>query len=148
MFSSKLTYAIITSANDGDTSSASQLPDGCSNTKATCPAPVVTPAPKVTVITKEVIVAPTQPAAPSFTDSAALPAAATTQPSIATPTPTLAIDGAQASSSNQSPDAMKQAGEAGPYIFFAGLAGLIAMLITARVKKLYPFESGTHRAAK
>lgn len=48
----------------------------------------------------------------------------------------------QASASGTSPDFMKQAGEASPYIFFASLAVLIAMIITAKVKKLFPFEGG------
>lgn len=65
-----------------------------------------------------------------------------------TATPTPSINGEQASANSASPDFVKQAGEAGPYMFFIGLVGLIAALVFARAKKLFPFEEKPQRDAK
>jgi hypothetical protein len=108
------------------------------------------PEPKTTTVVKEVVVVPppaVQPApVPTVTAS---PAVVTVTPS-ASPSPTaeaiLPVNGEPASESTATPDILKQASEAGPYIFFVSLAVLIAMIITAKVKKLFPFEGGTHRA--
>lgn len=111
--------------------------------------PVVAPVPEATkdpVVVKPPVVqpAPVATVAPS-------PEAVITIPS-STPSPTaelvLPVNGEQASEKTATPDFLRQAGEAGPYIFFVSLAVLIAMIITAKVKNLFPFESGTHRAEK
>jgi hypothetical protein len=114
--------------------------------------PAVTPEPVKTTVVKEVVVAPPvvkpAPVAPTATPSP------TTVLIIPRTSPSLTaeaippVNGEPASESSAAPDPLKQAGEAGPYIFFVSLAVLIAMIITAKVKKLFPFEDGAHRAEK
>lgn len=110
--------------------------------------PAVQPAPEVTKVIKEVVVVqpPAVPPAPVPAPAVeSSPEAVIVTPSSSPSTTAEAIppvNGEPASESTASPDIVRQAGEAGPYIFFVSLAVLIAMIITAKVKKLFPFEGG------
>jgi len=141
-----------TSGNPSTTPSPSSTPVDTSAAAPPAEAPETSPAPSpaTTIIIKEVTVTPPAPSSTTQNTQAGVPPIPTVSnvASAAPKTSPPSLNGEQASVNGATPDFMKQAGIAAPYVFFIGLAGLIPMLIIARVKKLFPFDDSFKRDDK
>lgn len=116
----------------------------------TVPDPIMTPGPVQTVTVEvpvPVIVTPAAPTVepttkPTVSNESAKPAPATAAAPVPSPSPSVE----QLSLQGTADQFRNSIFDFAPWMFFTGLIGLIAMLIVAKKKRLFPFEEPQARA--